>query len=60
MKLRIICLLTLFAMSLGMAACGERSTPAPPTPTLAPTPTTTTEPGSIDEAVDQQIQALME
>jgi pimeloyl-ACP methyl ester carboxylesterase len=39
MKLRFVFLLTLFAMILGVGACGEQSTPAPPAPTTVPTPT---------------------
>jgi CubicO group peptidase (beta-lactamase class C family) len=57
---------TVLALTLVLTACGQpAATPIPTaaptsTPTIVPTPTIRTELGSIDEAVDQQIQALME
>jgi len=56
-------LLAVLALTLVLAGCDQPAasptpTAAPPTPTTMPTPTMTTELGAIDEAIDQQIQAL--
>jgi CubicO group peptidase (beta-lactamase class C family) len=53
------------ALALLLTSCGQPAqapapTAVPPAPTTEPTPTIKTELGSIDEAVDQQIQTLME
>jgi CubicO group peptidase (beta-lactamase class C family) len=53
------------ALVVLLASCGQPAatptpTAVPPTPTTVPTPAIHAELGSIDEAVDQQIQALME
>ena len=63
MKRRL--LLTVLAFTLVLSGCGQpiatpAPTAAPSTPTIVPTPTIHAELGSIDQAVDQQIQALME
>ncbi len=58
-------------LTLLLTCCGQRAaapaptsvpspTDVPPTPAPTPTPAISTELGSIDEAVDRQIQALME
>ena len=52
--------LTLLLTCCGQPAAVPAPTTVPPTPAPTPTPTTRTELGSIDEAVDQQIQTLME
>jgi CubicO group peptidase (beta-lactamase class C family) len=58
--LAILVALTLLLASCGQPAATPTPTAVPPTPTTTPTPTIHAELGSLDEAVDQQIQTLME
>jgi CubicO group peptidase (beta-lactamase class C family) len=58
-------LLSVLALTLLLASCGQpvpapTPTAVPPTPTKVPTPTIQAELGSVNAAVDRQIQALME
>ena len=57
-------LFTLVALAFMFTSCGQpaatpTTTAAPSMPTTVPTPNIRTELGAIDEAVDQQLQALM-
>jgi CubicO group peptidase (beta-lactamase class C family) len=57
--------LILLALALAAASCSRQApsptpTPVPPNPTVTPTPAIRTELGTVDDAVDQQIQSLME